>query len=453
MTNSIDPESWPRLALSPEALQSAAEKIIESGALGRSKVYGNLLRYLVEAANTNSNPKEIEIAIDVLGRDERFDVAKDSAVRVYIHQLRKKLELYYEKYEPDAPFHLTVPKGQYTLEARERPVEAVSAVEDDQESGEERVDGSQVPATTSARPRTDRQRLLLGLGLALVALLMIANLAVLITGGDGNLHPAAKHQLWQTVLDDSTPILVVMGDYYIFAELDDAGNVKRMIRDFSINSKQDLDNLFAERPELGWLYYDLDLNYLPEGSAVALNSVLPLLHSSGKPVNLKMMSELTTRDLQTHHVVYVGYISGLDRIRNMVFTLSHLEIGENYDQLINRQNGEIYTSSAGLPSFDQRFLDFGWFIKLPSTRDTELIMVAGMRDAGLIHMGKALSDVTYLQAIDAALVESGQERSPAYEALFRVVGLNRMSFDAELAYASYLDAASLWRGDGDRELP
>src|SRR5690606_29388799 len=119
--------------------------------------------------------------------------------------------------------------------------------------------------------------------------------------------------------------------------------------------------------------------------------------------------------------------------------------GENYDQLINRSTGEVYTSSAGLPSHDQRFLDFGWFIKLPSTRDTQLIMVAGMRDAGLVHMGKALSDSAYLQALDVALAESANDESEAYEALYRVIGLNRMSFDSELVYASYLDAGHLWR--------
>lgn len=441
MSNSIDPESWPRLALSPEALQDAAEKIINSGALGRSKVYANLLRYLVEAANTNSSPKEIEIAIDVLGRDETFDVAKDSAVRVYIHQLRKKLEHYYERYNPDADFVLTVPKGQYTLEARQRPAEVTLDVEGEAVAlEEERATDSDAPVT-----KTTRRRGLLALGLAAVALLLAANLIFLVTGSQDHAPAAARHHLWQPVLDDEIPILVVMGDYYIFAELDEAGNVKRMIREFGINSKQDLDNLFAAQPELGWLYYDLNLNYLPEGSAVALNSLLPLLHSAGKTVNVKMMSELTTRDLQTHHVVYVGYISALNRIRDMVFSISGLEIGENYDQLINRSTGEVYTSSAGLPSHDQRFLDFGWFIKLPSTRDTQLIMVAGMRDAGLVHMGKALSDSAYLQALDVALAESANDESEAYEALYRVIGLNRMSFDSELVYASYLDAGHLWR--------
>lgn len=441
MSNS-DPESWPRLPLGPDELQQEAEKIIESGALGRSRIYSNLLRYLVNCANANSSPKEIEIAIDVLGRDESFDVAKDSAVRVYIYQLRKKLEHYYDKYAPDAPFHLTVPKGQYTLEARSRPEgqRAESTVDD----------ARQEPATPE--PSSRRTPIFRYLALGIIGLLLAVNLFVLLTRSDSPRPAASAHPLWQSILEDDTPILVVMGDYYIFGELDEAGNVARMIRDFSINSKQDLENLFAEQPALGWRYYDLDLNYLPEGSALVLNSLLPLLHSADKTVNMKMMSDLTTTDLLNNHVVYVGYISSLDRISNMVFAVSALEVGENYDQLINSKTGQIYTSSAGLPTHDQRFTDFGWFISLPSTRSTRLIMVAGMRDEGLVEMGRTLTDAGDLAVLDQALAASEQEPSAAYEALFRVVGLNRMSFDAELEYAGYLDADVLWRSGQSPEL-
>ncbi|MGQ9427464.1 hypothetical protein ACXYTJ_14545 [Gilvimarinus sp. F26214L] len=418
----------------PEALQATVEEIIASGVLGRSKVYGKLLRYLADSAARGSAPKEIEIAIDVLGRDTDFDVAKDSAVRVYIHQLRKKIDNYYEVHAPDAPHRLTVPKGEYTVAL----VPTKGSIPD---PATDRA--SPLPGSADDRPRGGAVRLW---GLA-IGLLLAANLAVLLTGGwerkSGSESAAAGHSLWRGILEDETPILVVTGDYYIFGELDEAGNVKRMVRDFGINSRQDLDNLFAEKPELGWQYYDLNLSYLPEGTAFALNSVLPLLHSSGKRVTIKMMSELTTRDLQSAHVVYVGYVSALDRIRNMVFTASNLRIGENYDQLINTQSGVAYTSDAGLPSFDEPFNDYGWVATLPSTGKTRVVVIAGMRDAGLIHAAQAVSDRDALARIDERLPATEGPPTGALEAIYRVRGLDRMNFNAKLEYAGYL-SGGLW---------
>lgn len=447
--NTGTPKQPSRLAsLGVDERQALAEQIIRSGALGRSKVYASLLQYLLDAADQGS-PKEIEIAIEVLGRSTDFDVAKDSAVRVYIHQLRKKLEHYYDKFEPDWRYKLTVPKGQYTIEVLERAdSEAVATEEPSPETTAvargELSDGepeNQPPVQLASKARRFWP--------AAIVVLLLANLVYLAVGdwlyGAADDSRVAEHPTWRAVLNDDVPILVVMGDYYIFGELDEAGNVSRMIRDFEINSKQDLDNLFAAEPELGWTYYDLNLNYLPEGSALALADIIPVLRSGNKPVNVKMMSDVNTRDLQRNHVVYIGYISALDRISNMVFSVSNLRIGENYDQLINNERREVYTSDAGLPSFDEPFLDYGWFATFPSTQKTQMIIIAGMRDGGLVQTAQALSELASLRDIDKRLAESEQESSSAYEAIYQVRGLDRMNFDAQLEYAGFLNAQGIWR--------
>src|SRR3989338_1862539 len=105
----------PSQAFSSEELQQIARNIVDSGELGRSKIYANLLNYLIRHASDGKSPKEIEIAIEVLGRDASFDVSKDSVVRVYVHQLRKKLDNYYRKHEQEAQYRIIIPRGQYTI--------------------------------------------------------------------------------------------------------------------------------------------------------------------------------------------------------------------------------------------------------------------------------------------------------------------------------------------------
>jgi hypothetical protein len=68
--------------LTGRELEILIERIIESGALGRSQTYRKLLRFFVDAALAGRVPRELDIAIGALGRDESFDVSSDSAVRV-----------------------------------------------------------------------------------------------------------------------------------------------------------------------------------------------------------------------------------------------------------------------------------------------------------------------------------------------------------------------------------
>ncbi|MEX2332705.1 MAG: hypothetical protein WD600_00495, partial [Pseudohongiella sp.] len=196
-------------------LQTLKQRIVDSGVLGRSPVYVKLLDYLLSCAEEGRQPKEFEIAVDVLDRDSSFDVTRDSVVRVYIHQLRKRLEKYYARIEPDADYRIVIPKGQYiiTLEAKRQDTP---------------------PATPEDSTRRTPRRYVLPLT-ALVLLLLIGNVwqwwhAARPAALD-QISETLTHPMWQQLVDDELPILLVMGDYYIFGELDEDGRVNRMVRD------------------------------------------------------------------------------------------------------------------------------------------------------------------------------------------------------------------------------
>src|SRR5690606_17915560 len=52
-------------------------------------------------------------------------------------------------------------------------------------------------------------------------------------------NPFADTSLWQPILESRLPVLILVGDYYIMGEVDDSGNISRMVREFDINSRQD----------------------------------------------------------------------------------------------------------------------------------------------------------------------------------------------------------------------
>jgi len=410
-----------------DELLALQQRIIDSGVLGRSRHYAKLLQYLVQCAIENRSPKEIELALDALGRNDDFDVSSDSTVRVYVHQLRKKLDNYYAQFEKEASHRIVIPKGKYTLAAV--PL------------------APPVPVTAmSARPAA-RFSLNTGL-LVLLVVLLGANLFYLRQPVSDQktsaIHQVAEHPVWGSVLHDDKPILLVMGDYYIFGELDANGNVARMVREFNVNSPRDLEDLQFSDIQRAEHYLDLDLSYMPEGSAYALARIVPILQDSGKPVNITMMSDLTTAEIRSNHIVYIGYISALDKLKEMVFAGSGLQIGRSYDELFNVRTAEYYTSDAGLPEEGQPFRDYCMFSTFPVSEETQVVLIAGMRDAGLMHTAQALSDTNSLTDLVSAIDNDTDEAVGGFEALFEVFGVDRLNFDANLVYADLVHSDRIW---------
>ncbi|MFZ8929386.1 MAG: hypothetical protein ACO2YY_09380 [Pseudohongiellaceae bacterium] len=401
-----------------EELEALFERIINSGVLGRSKTYGAILRYLAECSQAGKTPKEAAIAVDVLGRDADFDVAKDSIVRVHIFHLRNKINQYYALYGKQEKFRLTIPKGQYIV-----------TFSLNEESGKEDVSISGQPLTRNSWTPWLA---------ALASVLLLLNLLVRDEPADSSspvLAPVASLQPWQSLLDDELPILIVVGDYYIFGEVDEAGNVTRMVREFNINSPEDLPagDTGPDR------FLDLDLSYLPTSVANAMLRVIPVLASKASMVSVKMMSELETADLADNHLVYLGYLSGIEPLLDLMFADSGLSIGATYDELVDLETNRYYIGSSGL-SGAQSFQDYGMVSTFPAPNGNHFLLVAGMRDEGLINISRELTSLNSLATLQDNL--GGQGLS--FEALYEVQGFDHTNFGGELVYSRPLDTRVIW---------
>ena len=406
-----------------ESITGEAEKIAESGILGRSRAYRRLLAYLVRRSEDSDRPKEIEIAIDVFDKGSDFNPNQDSLVRVYVHNLRQKLDKYYAKHPDSDGMRLAIPKGEYRL--------------------------AFVPDTPAVQGRGVSN--MPPLWLSVVAALLVLNLAAVLvfewgSVPAGNYEEVASSPVWEDILGEEFPLLVVVGDYYIFGELDEAGNVSRLVREFDVNSSDDLDDLFVYEPDLQANYLDLDLTYLPQGSAFALKDLLRVVYTSNKPVRVTSMSELRVADLKSHDILYVGYISALGTLMDFVFASSGLRVGESYDELLNWRTGEYFTSGAGLPE-QGNYQDYGLISTFPGPDGNQFLIVAGTRDSGVMHTAQALSAPADIATLEQALALGSESGPPAFEALYEVTGFDRMNLDAMVVYLSSLDYGQIWGGE------
>ncbi|MEO8467581.1 MAG: hypothetical protein ABI640_19830 [Gammaproteobacteria bacterium] len=430
-----------------QLLREQAQKIASSGALGRSRSYTRLLEFLVDCGAAGRAPKELEIAMEVFGKGADFDPSQDSMVRVYAHNLRQKLEHYYATDGRREPQQIALARGEYrvSLTPVVEPVLPVSVPSALSQVTAADAAPQVVMVAPAARPRWLPMAAMLGL--LVVGVLIGFGVAVSREPPSPSAAAIAASPIWKTLLNDDMPILVVVGDYYIFGERDEHGEVDRLVRDFNVGSRADLDELMKHDPKLATKYMDLDLTYLPTGSAFALVDVLRVLYTTTKPVHVVSMSEMSDADLKSSHIVYLGYISGLGKLEDFVFASSSLAIGYTYDELRNTETGEMYASEAGMPETNRNYRDYALISTFPGPGGNQFLIVAGTRDAGMMQAAHALSDPMFVKTIEEARPEAKSTEPPSFEMLYEVTGYGRTNLDARLVHSGKLNYPEIWGGN------
>ncbi|MBS0334410.1 MAG: hypothetical protein JSS35_16705 [Proteobacteria bacterium] len=421
-----------------DQIAELAARLRARHALGRSDGLNRLFDYLVDCAAAGTRPKEFEVAAAVFGRSSSFDGAQDASVRVAVHRLRRKLDDFYAGPGRDEPVRLCIPRGEYRMVAESR--------------GDPAASGVAAPDAARALPR--RWRLwIAAAAAALVALNLAAWGAFWTThGADRTLARAQGSAPWSGLLKDGDPTLLVLGDYYIFGEIDEQAGIDRLIRQYSINSSADLDDWLMDNPKAMGRYRDLDLYYLPVGAAFALRSVVPLLShgaARGESVRVVMASDLTPEMLKRNNIVYLGYISGLGVLRNPVFAGSRFSVGETYDELVDNAGHHIYRSQEGGPAQgDAARRDYGYVAAFRGPAGNRIVIIAGDRDMGLQQAAEAMASPDALKALTQT-AGTGEN----FEGLYEVQGLGRASLGGKLVSASPRTKADPWTAQPNLSFP
>jgi len=420
----------PATLLDSAALAEIA-RVRESGVLGASGRLLELFDFLAARSAEGRPPKEAEIALTVFGKSESDALRDDPVARVYIHRLRKRLDDFYLRNGMPAGVRLDIPKGDYRIACTSPDAEGTS------ENGEDAA-----PATS---PSKAGRKLSWGLIAACVAgLAIVGNIAAwaLLAPGGRQERELASTDVWAGIAESKRPLLIVVGDYYMFGEYEDRVVLKRLIRDFAINSKEELVYSQRDKPDTFEQYSDVAMQYLPASAAFALADLAPLLHE-GRDVQVTLASELTPNRMKSNDIIYVGLLSGLGPLRDPVFSQSRFRMGESYDQIIDKQTGRRYTSEAFLaaPS-DQMYRDYGFFSSFEGPTGNRIVILSGSRDTAVMGVAEAVTQIDRL-----ARVEEKTPREKDFEALFEVKGQKHVNLEAQVLAAYPLNGTAIWSSE------
>lgn len=385
-----------------------------AGVPGNAGRLSDLFDWLAERGPEAPSASQAEIAEAVFGPGSSD--ADDATVRVYVHRLRKKIEDHYLANAPSGgKARVELPAGTYAL----------------------RLISEKVPAE---RPPPRRWFALRDYPMWTWFAFALLGVGVLLVAGAA-LSLLRPNAIWQPLIQSDRPVLVVMGDYYIFGEIDPVRPEEgRLIRDFRVNSAQDLAALQDAEPQRYAMAEDQGLNYLPFASSYALLAVSPMLERADKVVEVIPASALKPDMLNQYDIIYIGLLSGMGLLEDVNFMNSSFRIGESYDELRDTRNGRLYVSgearSLATPAF---YRDYGYVARSVGPGGAQIVVLAGSRDTGLRGIASL--------ATQRDLPEDMQPTTDAaFEGLVQVTGQQGADLSSRVLVARHTQPANEMSG-------
>jgi len=397
---------------SVEQQRKILNKIIGSEEFREKDLYQKFLTYLVEASISGSTAKEVTIAQDVFEKGDDFNAALDTTVRVYAHNLRNKLEHYYQSEGADDPLQIQIPKGHYRVEFVKK-------------------------AKTETQKNFNRHYLLWTpwiLCLLLIAYIIVDKVFIHTNTWSRDLIDTST-PIWHSFFDNGYPSSVVIGDFLVFHEYDNDLQRARRIQDYQINTVQELDAYIKNNPNKG--IESWTLGELPHNSIFNLYDLNRLFLSFEQTYDISFTTEIDINFIKNRNIFYIGEFKNLRALSDLISNLpikyqtlpwwQGLISFQTEDSLVTLRTSHDWGVSRYV-------VDLGLFAKLPGSNNENYVIICGIGYDSQIKIVQIFSDQSSLIQLEEEIVIAHGYVPNYFTALFEVRGFDRASTTAEMKF-------------------
>jgi len=396
---------------------------------------------------------EYILGYDVFGRDDTYNPSHDPIVRVFAHEIRKKLEIYYINEGAADPVRLEIPAGNYQPVFTRQVAEPVAAEVSEPSSAPQ----AEAEAEPGGRSVTIG---MIAMGVAIfclaVALLFQAlsnrQLRQKVSEIETAKDPSTYGQMWTLFLKDDNPPLVILSNPPVlrFTNPSDPEALTKDSIDLAPGAIKALKDKFVTSPEVSIKessgFADdnprpreeeavIERNRAPRlilstnaytgmGEAIGLYYLTDFFSKAGRQILLKQSRTLSAEDLKKHNVILLGglwvneWSSKLTKSEDFIFTSKGT---------IENRSPRPGEEGEYIPQFDRRtgslVVDYAIITVKPSISDSnEIMSLAGIYSQGTEAAAEYITNRSYLEQLNQRLeqvMESGEP--PRYfQALIKV---------------------------------
>ncbi len=423
------------------------QKLLSSEQMEKSEASQKLLRYLAERALRGDTPKETEIAIDVFGRNATFNSAEDSLVRVGVRALRRRLHDYYAEAGQHDEMQFVIAKGGYRLTCVPREAAPAHDEAAPAPAAESSADlASPAPAaetevTTSAgqspRSRWIGHKWARTWVLGATALLLVSvsiNAYLWLNRPKLTVDPMtaelARTPLWSGIVDSDRPLMLVLGDGFMYTNVDPLTGRVQLIRDRGINSSEELRVFLAANPSIAQGRGQRYTSMLQKSTAIGMASVLRLVSHPGREIEVRARDDLQVDDLQKYDIIYIGALSRLGPLAGHYELQSRYRYDPQSAGIRDIVTGKSFVPEGELTGKHTEYALAARFIGPGGHRI--VILTPGGRNSGMLLTVRTFTSARELADVGRRLLASHAPLPDSFEALLSVTSFGQTDVAAEV---------------------
>jgi len=369
--------------------------IIKSEQFQRSSVNVSLLTLLVNSTLDKKELKETIVGSVLFGKT--YDPIKnDNKVRVYVHNLRKKLTEYYETIGKDDPIIFKIDKGQYKVSFN-------------------------VPEKQNFW-NTRHQ-----FAISLIALFILAIFAFIAWWTSQKLP-----DFWIGFRSKKIRTTVLVGDHFTIESQLPTAN-RGTFRDFSINSEKDFNQYIQDHPEHARTMIPNRYPYITKMGVYSIRSISGFFHQYDLDYDMMLNSEWDKSKINSENLVYIGQFKTMGFLHNIFKSKNPgITIDGNTISISHSETGKTSRYSF---SVADRLIDYTIVSRMRGPNGNHIAMFLSDNDIGVIKV------IDYYTNPDS-LTNFYQRNSiteESFTALYKVSGWERTGFEMELISLEKID--------------
>lgn len=418
------------IGIDPELVHQQLGKLLGSEQFAKSETSRKLLSYLAERSLRDEVPKETEIAFDVFGKDPSFSGAEHSIVRVSVRTLRQKLAEHYAGPGRASELRFDIPKGGYrlTVTRSEAVPPATTAVP---------------PAGVARAPSSSfRWQWVAAASLAALAVSMVLNLYMwnrtdsVVAPPDPRLAQVRNSPLWSDIVTSNRPLTLILGDLFMFTQIDPETGRTLTVRDSGINSSEQLRALLASNPSYATERGQRYVTMLQKTVAVGMASVLRIIDRPGRQIEVVAQDDVSLDQIRDNDVIYLGPLVRLGPLGSHYALQSRYRYNSEGPTITDLATGTTYMPEGSLSA---EHVDYALAAKfLGPTGNHVMIFTAGARNAGVLQIVRTVTSPEGVANIEKHL--SPGSAAGSFEALLTVTGFKRTDLTADVVNVTPMPA-------------
>jgi len=389
--------------------QDALNRICEDKLFARSTRNVRLLKFLVQKALEGADVSEYVIGVELFNRSYEPE-KNDSKVRVYMYNLRKKLDEYYQAGGKNAPVVFQIEKGQYNLRF---VLQASKQPDEDQPNVLHEKQSRRRPAGIWGWMTA---------GVLMVLLLLVLGL---------NYFPDQKENYcWEPFFTNHEDNICVVADHFLVSI--PLPNYPRRIMTYldGVNNTVDMHRYIDHHQADSFRSSDFTL--LTKMAPITASRLTRWFMANGSDFEITIDSEFDYQQAREKNILYIGQFKSMNKTEAIFL--------KNSKVFKAVEDGFTYTVDGGTTNYQSGTVgnsrtDYAIVSYAPHDEQHTVLFFASNNDIGTLATTRQFIDRNWLQQFYKQLPSP----DAYFNALFEVKGIKRTDITCRLIHLEVIE--------------